>query len=254
VFSYVNVNRGEIHMIGYRAILGVSRLALVGATVFAVAPALAEDAESKFDIAFGVAAVSDYISRGISQTEHGGAIQGYVEPSVGALYAGVWASNVKFDPDTDTEIDFYAGIRPEVGPISFDFGYNYATYRNDPESNGGEFYAKADVAADDNVTIGGQFYINPANSATYVEANADITLPHNFGVSGAVGAINGDVPYTTWNAGIYYMPVDWAKVDVRYSATSLDTGSCTGNLGNECDARVVVGLSIDTSLSALKAK
>ncbi len=245
-------------MIGYGAILGVSRLALVGATVFATAPAFAGDTENKFDIAFGVAAVSDYISRGITQTEHGAAIQGYVEPSAGALYAGVWASNVKFDPDTDTEVDFYAGVRPEVGPVTFDLGYNYATYVQMPANNGGEFYAKADVTANDNVTIGGQFYVNPVTSATYAEANADITLPHNFGVSGALGIVNNDTaPYTTWNAGVYFNPVEWAKIDVRYSATNLSTADCGANYGangNECDSRVVVGLSIDTSLSALKAK
>jgi uncharacterized protein (TIGR02001 family) len=214
-------------------------------------------ADDMFDVAFGVAVTSDYISRGISQTEHKPAIQGYVEPSAGALYAGVWASNVSFGGVKDTEVDLYAGFRPEVGIVSLDFGYNYATYAGDPSSNGGELYAKADIAASDNVTIGGQFYINPQSSDTYVEANADISLPHGFGVSGAVGAVNSSDPYTTWNAGIYYMPNDWAKIDVRYSATNLDSAGCTsvlGGSGNECDARLVVGLSIDTSLSALKAK
>ncbi len=68
---------------------------------------------------------------------------------------------------------------------------------------------------------------------------------------------NDTFPYTTWNAGIYYMPVDWAKVDLRYTATNLSTTDCTtagGAYDNSCDARVMVGLSIDTSLSALKAK
>jgi uncharacterized protein (TIGR02001 family) len=236
-------------------IRGILRVGLASAAVVALGgSAMADD---MFDVAFGVAATSDYISRGISQTEHKPAIQGYVEPSVGALYGGVWASNVSFSGATDTEVDFYAGYRPEIGILSLDFGYNYATYAADPSSNGGELYAKASIAAGDNATIGGEFYLNPDSSDTYVEANADVSLPHGFGVSGAVGAVSGADPYTTWNAGIYYMPNDWAKIDVRYSATNLSSGGCTsilGGSGNECDARVVVGLSIDTSLSALKAK
>jgi uncharacterized protein (TIGR02001 family) len=240
-------------MIAFRG-FGVSRLALVGAAVLLTAgPALADD---MFDVAFGAAVNSDYISRGITQTEHKPAVSGYVEPSVGPVYGGIWASNVDFGGTTDTEVDFYAGVRPEVGPVTFDIGYNYATYVADPSGNAGEFYVKADVAASDNVTIGAQFFTNPQDaSATYIEANADITLPHGFGVSGAVGAVSNSVqPYTTWNAGIYYMPVEWAKVDVRYSATNLTASTCSGANGDECDARLVVGLSIDTSLSALKAK
>lgn len=229
----------------YRAILGVSRVALVGVAFLATAgTAMAGDA---FDIAFGAAVTSDYISRGITQTDHKPAIQGYIEPSVGIIYGGIWASNVV----DDTEVDFYAGIRPEVGPVAFDFGYNYATYVGDASANSGEFYAKADVTASENATIGAQFYVNPDNSATYVEANADISLPKGFGVSGAVGAVSGSSPYTTWNAGIYYAPVEWAKIDLRYSATSLSFADCGSNA---CDSRVLVGLSIDTSLSALKAK
>jgi uncharacterized protein (TIGR02001 family) len=223
----------------------------VGAAILLTAePALADD---MFDVAFGVSATSDYISRGISQTEHKPAVQGYIEPSVGPVYGGVWASNVSFSGTPDTEVDFYAGVRPEIGSVSLDLGYNLATYVGDPSSNAGEFYAKANVAANDNVTIGAQFFVNPQDtSATYIEANADITLPHGFGVSGALGAVgSSSMPYTTWNAGIYYMPVDWAKLDLRYSATSLSASDCGDDT---CDARVLVGLSVDTSLSALKAK
>jgi uncharacterized protein (TIGR02001 family) len=242
-------------MIEFRGFLGVGGAAVGMALLAMAAPAQADD---MFDVAFGVTGTSDYLSRGVSQTEHKAAIQGYIEPSAGALYAGVWASNVSFDGTPDTEIDFYAGYRPEIGPVTLDFGYNRATYASGSDPSG-EFYIKADVAADDNTTLGAQFYLNPDDSSTYVEANADISLPHGFGVSGAIGAVSNDYqPYTTWNAGIYYSPFEWAKVDVRYSATNLDSAGCMnflgGGSGNECDSRIVVGLSIDTSLSALKAK
>lgn len=215
----------------------------------------ADDASTSamFDIAFGVAATSDYISRGITQTDHHAAIQGYIEPSFGITYGGVWASNVEFGGDRDTEVDAYFGIRPEFGNLSLDFGYNRAMYMNAPDDDSGEVYAKADYAVNDNFTFGGQYYINPDDSATYVEANADITLPAGFGVSGAFGAVDdGMTPYRTWNAGVYYKPADWMKIDVRYSATDLSTGDCatvSGLTGNECDSRIMVGFSIDRALS-----
>ena len=49
-----------------------------------------------FDVAFGVALTSDYVSRGITNSDSRPAIQGYIEPSVelpnvGAAYINVWS-------------------------------------------------------------------------------------------------------------------------------------------------------------------
>jgi uncharacterized protein (TIGR02001 family) len=151
---------------------------LAGATV-AEAADVGEDVyevvdEHMFDVAFGVAVTSDYISRGITQTDHGAAVQGYVEPSIGIFYAGIWASNVSFGGEKDVEVDLYAGIRPEFDTLSFDFGYLHWMYPSDPDSNGGEFHAKAYATIHDPLTLGAEFYYSPADSSTYVEANADL--------------------------------------------------------------------------------
>ncbi len=77
-----------------------------------VVPAHAEDDEEGWWYGGSLAATSDYIFRGVSQTDEGPAIQGSLEVghSIG-FYAGVWASNVDFDqPDgIDIEVDIYAG-------------------------------------------------------------------------------------------------------------------------------------------------
>ena len=206
-----------------------------------------------FDVAFGATVTSDYIFRGITQTDHGAAIAGYIEPNRDRLHEAC-RSNVAFSGVADTEVDLYAGIRPEIGKATLDLGYNHTLYLLAPD-NLGEFYGKVNVKVTDNVTVGGQFFINPVSSDTYSEANADIALPHGFGVSGAFGIVAGSAPYTTWNAGIYYSPVEWAKVDLRYTATNLSSTDCatiTGLSGNECDARIMLGLSINTSLAALR--
>lgn len=236
-------------------------VAVAGATVAEAADPAEElasvPAEHMFDVAFGATLASDYISRGITQTDHGPALQGYIEPSVGIFYAGIWASNVVFDGEADVEVDFYAGVRPEFDMLSFDFGYLQWTYLNDPESNGGEFYAKAYATVHDPLTLGAELYFNPGDSSTYIEANADLSLPHNFGVSGAIGHVNSDTPYTTWNAGLYYVIHDWATLDLRYTDTRLSTDDClaiTDITGNECDARVMLSLSVDLSLSGLSGE
>lgn len=247
---------------GLAGVLVAVGLTVAGATAARAADPLADEMAANsshhmFDIAFGATLTSDYLFRGITQTDHGAAVQGYVEPSLGMIYAGIWASNVAFGGSADTEVDLYAGIRPEFDMFSFDFGYNHAFYLNDPGSDSGEFFAKAYATVVDPLTLGGEFYVNPNGGATYVEANADLTLPHNLGLSGAVGAVGGDTPYSTWNAGIYYVIADVATLDLRYSDTSLSTGDCagiTGLTGNECDGRVMLSLSIDTSVSALKGE
>ncbi|MBE0616861.1 MAG: hypothetical protein IH608_02885, partial [Proteobacteria bacterium] len=102
---------------------------MILATV-AIAPALAEEeggwlAESNFS--GNVAMTSDYVFRGISQTDSNPAIQGgfdYASP-VG-LYVGTWASNVAFGGNI--EMDWYGGFSNEVAGFSYDLGVIYYAY------------------------------------------------------------------------------------------------------------------------------
>ncbi len=76
----------------------------------------------------------EYVFRGISQTDEGPAIQGGFDATCGIFYAGVWASNLDFGGDgagndiANIEIDFYAGIKPKTGRITWDLGVIYYAY------------------------------------------------------------------------------------------------------------------------------
>ena len=92
-----------------------------------------------FDAAFGASLTSDYMFRGITQTDHDPAGQVYLEPSYGIFYAGVFASNVDFGtPDPEVEVDLYAGIRPQLGTVSTDLGYMHYLYPGSPDIEYGE--------------------------------------------------------------------------------------------------------------------
>src|SRR5262245_4236865 len=88
---------------------------------------------SPWDIAFGAALMSDYNFRGISQSDRGPSTTAYVEtrynvnPSL-QLYWGsqYWAVDLPTHPSC--ECDLYAGLRPTVGPLAFDFGFIYYWY------------------------------------------------------------------------------------------------------------------------------
>jgi uncharacterized protein (TIGR02001 family) len=262
-------------MIGLRPYGGLAAIAVLVFGMATAGAARAEEAaatdasdqssvESMFDVAFGIAVTSNYVSRGITQTEDKPAVQGYVEFDAGQFYAGAWTSNVSFGGSPDQEVDLSAGWRPEVGKFSFDFGYVQYVYLSDiPGLAFGEAYANVDFAATDNVTIGGKAYYAPNYAlsdthATYVEANADVTLPNNLGISGAIGYQNFDAAYgasyASWNAGIYWQMTDATKIDLRYSDTALsqaDCGALMGTAGTECGAKVMLSLSVDLAASDL---
>jgi hypothetical protein len=80
-----------------------------------------------WDIAFGSAVMSDYIFRGVTQTNHMPSVTAYFEPRYNInkdlqLYVGTSTENVSFANRAAAEVDVYGGIRPTFGAAAFDFG------------------------------------------------------------------------------------------------------------------------------------
>ena len=181
--------------------------------------------------AFNIAGTSDYVFRGVSQTEEGAAISGGVDATVGSFYAGAWASNVSFpgDDDTSAEIDLYGGVRTEASGWNLDLGVISYLYANQPtgaDYDYVEFKAAASRAFGP-ATLGAAVYYSPdffgasEDEATYVEANAAVSPADKWTVSGAIGHqfLSSDLDYTTWNVGAAYQLTSNLAVDVRYHDT-----------------------------------
>ncbi|MCO5056870.1 MAG: TorF family putative porin [Rhizobiaceae bacterium] len=224
--------------------LRIATLALAASAVLASSALAADEVEvtqeqiaSAFDIAFGATLTSRYVSRGVAQT-NGPAVQGYIEGSYNIFYAGVWASSLDslLAPD-DVEIDLYAGIRPEFGNLSLDLGYVRYLYNSTGDCCG-EAYAKATYAFTEEFSAGAEIYYDFENDTTYGDVNAEVSLPYDFAVSGAVGTwFDGRVD---WNAGISYTYADTLTFDLRYHDADYQP------------ARFVAMVSVDSSWSALK--
>lgn len=80
-----------------------------------------------WDIAFGGAIMSDYIFRGITQSNHKPSVAAYFEPRYNVtkdlqLYVGVAGESISFPNRAAAEIDVYGGIRPTFGAFAFDIG------------------------------------------------------------------------------------------------------------------------------------
>lgn len=132
------------------SLCGAAGIALIAFSMAALADGYEYEAETmaapeegrKFTYSFGLAGTSDYVFRGVSQTDNDPTIQGSIDVGYGIFYAGVWGSGLDFGGtvipgdgfDAQVELDWYGGIKPSwntqtfLGKIDFDFGVIYYTY------------------------------------------------------------------------------------------------------------------------------
>jgi uncharacterized protein (TIGR02001 family) len=224
------------------------------------------DEGRKFTYSFSVTGTSDYVFRGISQSENEPAIQGAINIGYGIFYAGAWASSVNFDviaPST-AEIDYYAGIKPTWGPATFDFGIIYYTFPNySPGFHPEVIELKAGVSGEifKGMTAGGTVYYSPDyNDLEYFvyEGTLAYTLPtmHIFTpvISGVIGQYDWDNPaansafdYTYWNVGLA-LTVDKLTFDFRYwdtdAGSSIGSTDCFGVTPSTCGERFVFSATL----------
>lgn len=94
-----------------------------------------------------IGVTSDYIWRGVTQTDEGPAVQAGLDYEAdNGLYVGTWASNVDFPDVYDgAEVDVYAGYKKDLkGDLSFDVGaIRYMYPSEDIALDVTEVYAKA---------------------------------------------------------------------------------------------------------------
>ena len=120
--------------------------ALIAASAVLPTMATAADATPEHTFTSNVTLASEYIYRGIGQTNRKPAVQGgfdYAHSS--GLYLGTWASNVSWLTDGNStvsnsiEMDFYGGFKGTAGDFSYDVGllqyfYPGTGYGNNPNT------------------------------------------------------------------------------------------------------------------------
>jgi uncharacterized protein (TIGR02001 family) len=207
----------------------------------ALKPITPEAVQTAIDLAFGVASTSNYVSRGLTNSDDKAAFQAYMEASYGIAYAGAWGSSVDFGDDDNLEVDVYAGIRPEFGKLALDVGYARYFYNVSGDA-GGEAYAKANYAMTDTLSFGGEAFQNFDTKQTYLRAKASYVLPENFTLSGGFGRY-AQINQKDWDIGISHtFADDKVKLDLRYYGYKDAT---------DVTHKIVAAISLDSSLSLL---
>ncbi len=223
--------------------------ALVVGALSAIGVAQAEEAGSS--ISGNVTLTSDYVWRGISQTQNNGAIQGgfdYAHET--GFYVGVWGSNVDFDNDASIELDYYAGYSTDITEdINIDVGVLKYAYPDASDANFTEGYINVGYMG---FTLGysAQGSLFADESRDYISLSYGTELAGiNFSASYAQYDWKDDEfldedSYDTWSlaASKEFMGVDLA---LTYTDTDLEDDECEAFAGDEdyCDAIVAVSIS-----------
>jgi len=109
-----------------------TRITAISALILAgVLPAAAQA-----EFSANIAATSNYVWRGATQTDDGAAIQGGIDYAHDSgFYLGTWASNVDFGGGGEAEWDLYGGYAGEAGDLGYDVGLIYYAYPDSDDVN-----------------------------------------------------------------------------------------------------------------------
>lgn len=201
-----------------------------------------------------VALTSEYVFRGISQSNEEPTVQGGIDwtHEETGLYLGVWGSGVDF-ADASSEFDFYGGVNGTLHGFTWDAGAIYYHYPGADDELDYDFWELALAAGYDFGVAGLSASVNyspdyfaSSGDAVYTALNATVPLPYNFTASGSVAyqwiedndAFGVD-DYADWSLGLNYT-LEGFDLGLKYTETSLDEPD---ECADGCDARLIFSVS-----------
>lgn len=218
---------------------------------------LAADRNSHHRVTANVGLFSEYVFRGLAQTNGGPALQGGFDysytPGPVTFYAGTWGSNVSLLRDSglylhsSLELDFYGGVRGKLGRtrFSWDVGYLYYWYPGDAapsatNANSHEVYGGLGwswITGKFSCSVGsetftvrdtrGTYYLDLSASPTLGETGLSLLAHYGFQrFTGADPALAGRA-----DNDAYYSYEDW-KVGLHFDLGRLTSALKGTNVGS----------------------
>lgn len=205
-----------------------------------------EEAESPFS--WEVTAVSDYVWRGVSQSDENPTGQaGFTYTSPVGLYAGVWASGVDFGSNKpDFEVDGFIGYNVDFNEsVNFDVMLNRYAYPDAGDLNFNELITTTTFAEAYSLTVAySDDFGGTDTDAWYVAGGASFGLPQDFSLDLGVGRSMFEdeygEDYTDWTVGVSR---SWGPVSAALAYVGTD-GNGRDAYGELADSRVVLTLSV----------
>lgn len=213
--------------------------------------------EKEYTISKNVSIVSDYVFRGISQSDEAPALQGEVGfEHMNGFHASIWGSTINFanDGDESIELDLSAGYAFNYNGIDFDLGaiqYYYPETSSSRNYNFLEFYANAGkdfgpVAATVGVNYSNDYFAS-SGQTQYYSLGLEAPVYENLTAVASIGrhyiddnASFGTPDYTDYAVGVDY-DFKGYKIGLAYTDTSLNKTECADG----CEGRAVLSISRD---------
>ncbi len=209
-----------------------------------------------FEASASVALTTDYMWRGVSQTNNEPAIQGSFDLSHSSgFYIGAWASSYEFENEASLELDIYGGFSREVDlagvGLTYDIGwlrYEYTSAADDAP-NFNEIYFGASVSPVENLNVSAYWYygvkVEHTKPGEYTDMAIDYTLPESLGsvtLLGHAGYYNqkggGADNYWDWKAGVAR---DFGPFNIEVAYFDTDDADARNSNGRSLDDGRVVG-------------
>lgn len=219
---------------------------------------------SPWDYTVGAGVTSNYLFRGISQSDNKPSVNAnaeirYTFSDMFTGYVGIAGSSIKLTDQAfqspGLEFDAIGGVRATIGNFGVDvgvIGYIYPSFttagNNVFPTNPSyyEGYVKTSYAVNNNISLGLNGFFSPSfldtgASGQYFSGTFAWKLPNDFGLSGEFGRQflgtadvthgSANLPdYNYWNIGASYS-YKIATLDLRYHDTDLSKSKCASITG-----------------------
>lgn len=221
-------------------------------------------AEEDYGLTFSAntAIVSDYVFRGISQSDEKVAFQGGFDVThESGVYVGVWGSNIDFNEGSgidgpSLEVDLYGGYSGSVEDVSYDVGVIYYAYPGADDTLDYDFWEASLAVGYDFGAFSTSASINyspdffgDSGDAQYYALNVDVPLMQDLSLSAHIGRQEiddndtfGIDDYTDWSLGLNYQ-LKGFDMFVQYVDTDLSDSGNPGQCSDNCEERIVFGVS-----------
>ena len=241
----------------------MTRTLIAAAVATVSSAALADDG-----ISANVTLATDYMFRGVSQTDNQMALQGGFDWShESGFYVGTWASNVApsfFQGPTDPQLewDLYLGFSGEMDAFGYDIGVIRYVYPGADAANTTEVYFGGSYNFSEDASVGATLYYSPeldfvgsTDSAWYLSLSGELGVAEGVTVHAGLGYSFGDAfdgadtnpdadynNYWDYSLGVTGS-VAGVDVDLSWIGTDSDGSSTTLGFGGVADDRVVLSIS-----------
>lgn len=208
-------------------------------------PVAAQDSGSDPEVSVTLTGATEYVWRGVTQSDGDPAVFAAVNVSYEGFYIGAGTENVDF-PGIDQEYDVWGGYVFSLAPsTTLDVGFVRYGYVDSPVD-----IDTIDLKAAVNTSVGKTGlgvralwtpdYFGTDDDAFYLEGAVTQPLTEKLSVRGTVGQqwISAGGDYLNWSLGASYAVAPGASLSVAYHDTDATA------LGDAADGRVVGSFSV----------